>query len=82
METTKSGLRQTRSGSEPGSPRRTLPLQEDYKRPLPLLVPLAHRTFVSPIVVWPAILCVFAVVDILVIIAAVVALFGGGDVFA
>jgi hypothetical protein len=49
---------------------------------LPLLVRLADRTYVSPIVVWPAILCVFAVVDILVIIAAVVALFGGGDVFA
>jgi hypothetical protein len=56
-------------------------LSDDEKQQLPL-VSLGDRMLVSPIIVWLAILGIFAIVDIVVIVAAAVTLVGGGDLFA
>jgi len=60
-----------------GSARR---LADDLEAQEPL-VRLGERLFVSPVVVWLIILTVFALVDLLVIVAAAVALAGGGHLF-
>jgi hypothetical protein len=45
------------------------------------LVHIGDRVFVSPVVIWLFLLAVFALVDLLVVVAALVAIAGGGDLF-
>ena len=56
-------------------------LRRELNKPLDRLTDAGDRLFVSPVLVWLVLLTAFAVADLVVTIAALVEIAGGGDLF-